>query len=120
MTLENWGESREQRLRDDEQARAAVAQHEIIIRRRQQRVDRDRHDPRLDRAEEGGGKVDAVEQAEHDALLRRDAEAGDEIGEAVDPLGEVGVAIGPRSSRMATLSPRPAARLRPMRSTAAL
>ncbi len=94
MALENRREACEQRLRDDEEPRAAVAQHKIVITSRQQRVDGNRHDSRLDRAEESGREVDAVEQAEQDALLRRDAEADGEIGEAVDPLGEIAVAVG--------------------------
>ncbi len=94
MPLENGREAGEQLRRDDEETRPAVAQHEIVVGGGQQGVDRNRHDPRLDCAEKGGREIDAVEQAVQDALLRQDAHRGDEIGEAVDALGEIGIAVG--------------------------
>jgi hypothetical protein len=60
---EERGEHRQQRGRDDEHAGATVAQHELVVGGRQQRVDRHRHDPRLDRAKEGNREVDAVVEA---------------------------------------------------------
>src|SRR5262249_54934807 len=60
----------------------------------EQRVDRHRHDPGLDGAEEGGREIDRVEEAKHDALLEHDAELRKDIGEAVDALGKLAVAVG--------------------------
>ena len=60
---------RQQRAGHDQRLRAAVRQHERIVVGRQQRVDGDRHDARMERAQERRRKVDRVVQAEQDALF---------------------------------------------------
>ena len=72
---ENRLELRQERFGEDERVRAAVVEHVGIIGGRQQRVDGYRHDSGLDRAQEGGRKIDSVLQTEQDALLHVHAEA---------------------------------------------
>ena len=58
-------------------------------------VDRNRHDPGLDRAEKRGREVDRVVQAEEDPLLGLNAEPAHEIGKPAHPFGKLGIAIMP-------------------------
>jgi hypothetical protein len=59
----------DQRRRDDDGLGAAVAEDVGILRRREQRVERDRHDAGADRAEEGDRVVDAVEHQHNDTAF---------------------------------------------------
>ena len=86
LFAEQRRERRQQLDRDDQRARAAVAQHVVVVVRREQRVRRDRDDARLDRAEEGRREVDRVEQAEEHALLLREPESAQGVGAAIDAL----------------------------------
>ena len=83
-----------ERVGDDERAGAAVAQHEIVIRGGQQRVDRDRNDAGLDRAQEERREIHGVEKTEQHALFRLDTEAAQSVGGTVDPLGKLGIGEG--------------------------
>ena len=86
---------REQLRRDDRRLGATVGEDEREVERLEQRVDRDRNDAGLDRAEERRREVDRVEQAEHDALLDVDAERAQRAGAAVDAAREL--AVGARA-----------------------
>ncbi len=82
------GERRErgqERRGNDQRTGATVAQHVIVIGRRKQRVRRDRHDARLDRAEEDGGEIDRVEETEEHPLFGTQPESGERAGAAVRP-----------------------------------
>ena len=92
------GEFRQQLFGHDQQPGPAVVEHEAVIVLGHQRVDRHRHDARLDRAEEGGRPIDGVEQADEDALLAADAERAQHVAEALDALGKL--AIGPAAARI--------------------
>ncbi len=70
MLAEERRERRIERRGDDQRARPAVAQHVVVVGRREQRVRRDRHDAGLDRAQEDRGEVDRVEVTEEHSLLR--------------------------------------------------
>jgi hypothetical protein len=110
----------QQRGRDDERARATVAQHVLVVRGREQRVRGDRHDAGLDRAEERRREVDRVVQRDEHALLRPHAEREQRRAEAVDAAREL--AVGRRAAIVDErgLAARPAATLRSIRSCAAL
>ena len=73
--------------------RAAVFEHEPVIVRGQQRVDRHGYDSGLDGAEKRGRPVDAVRQTDQHALLAAHAEPAQHVAEAVDAFGER--AVGP-------------------------
>ena len=83
------------RRRHDNRASPAVGQHKGEFFRRQLGVDRDRHDPALDRPEKRGREVDRIMQAEQDPLLRMDPEPAYAIGEPACPLGKLGIAVMP-------------------------
>ena len=85
-----------ERRRDDQRAGAAVAQHVIVVGRRQQRVRRDRHDARLDRTQEDGGEIDRVEETDEHPLFRAQPKSGERVGAAVHPLGELAVRVRAR------------------------
>ena len=92
------GEFRVELLRHDQKPGPAVLEHEAVIILGQQRVDGHRDHAGLDRAEEGGGPIDAVEQADENALLAADVERAQRAAEAVGPRGEI--AIGPAPARI--------------------
>jgi hypothetical protein len=73
----------------------AVAQHEGVVLRGEQRVERHGDGAHLDGAEEDGGEVDAVEQAERHALLDRAAQGGEGVAGARHALAELGVGERP-------------------------
>ena len=95
ISLANFGK---QRLRDDQHPGAAVGEHEAVVLLGHQRIDRNRHDAGLDRAEESGGPVDGVEERNQHALLAPDPERAQHVAEALDALGEL--AIGPGAARI--------------------
>jgi len=68
---------------------AAVGEHVLVILRREQRVDGDRHDTRLDRAEERHRPVDGVVHRNQDAVFHPEAQRQQVVAEAVHPLGEI-------------------------------
>ena len=87
--LEFW-----QQLRgDDQQPGAGILQHEAVIVFAHQRVDRHRDHAGLDGAEKSGRPIDSVEEADQNALLAADAERAQHMAEALDPAGEVGIAV---------------------------
>ena len=92
------GEFRVKLLRHHQKPGPAVLEHEAVIILGQQRVDGNRDHAGLDRAEEGGRPIDAVEQADENALLAADVERAQRAAEAVDPRGEI--AIGPAPARI--------------------
>jgi hypothetical protein len=92
------GEFRVKLLRHHQKPGPAVLEHEAVIILGQQRVDWNRDHTGLDRAEEGGRPIDAVEKADENALLAADVERLQRAGEAVDPRGEI--AIGPAPARI--------------------
>ena len=65
-------------------ARAAVAQHERVVGRRQQRVDGNGHDSRVDRAEERDRPVDGVVREQQHALLASQTRFAQHVREACD------------------------------------
>ena len=71
----------QQRLGDEQHARAAIRQHIGILIRRQQRVERHRHDAGADRAEKHDRKIDRVEHDHRHALFAADAEPAQHVGE---------------------------------------
>ena len=90
---------RQQRFGDEQHARAAIRQHVGILIRRQQRVERHRHDAGADRAEEHDRKIDRVEHDHRDALFAADAEPAQHVGDAAALLlqfaiGEFGDGVG--------------------------
>ena len=92
------GEFRVKLFGNDQEPRPAVGEHEAVIVLGHERVDRHRDHAGLDRAEEGGRPVDAVEEAHEDALLAADAERAQHVAEALDALGEI--AVGPAAARI--------------------
>ena len=88
------GEARIKLFRHDQNAGAAVGQHESVVVRVQQRVDRHRDDARLDGAEERGRPIDGVGEAEEDALLPPHPERPQHIRKTRHPLGELPVSPG--------------------------
>ena len=81
-----------QRLGHEQHARAAVGQHIGILIRRQQRVERHRHDAGADRAEKDGRKVDRVEHDHRHALFAADAEPAQHVGDAAALLLQIAIA----------------------------
>ena len=81
---------------DEQRPRAAVLELVLVVRRREQRVQRHRHDAGLDRAEEQRHPVRRVEHRDGDALLALDAEPAQRVGGAVDALGELRVGAAAR------------------------
>jgi hypothetical protein len=96
MLVDDALEGRPEGFRHHQRAGARVAEHEVVILGRQQRIGGDRHDAGLDAAKKGSGEIDAVEQAQHHPLLLPHAQPGQHIAEAVDALGKltVGMAAG--------------------------
>src|SRR5579883_776003 len=74
---------------DDGDAGPGVIQHVLILMRLGQGADRNRHGTNLDGAEETVEKVRAVQQDEHDALLRPNAEIAKDISGAVGVFEEL-------------------------------
>ena len=62
-------EFRQQLLGDDENPRAAVVEHVLVIGLGHQRIDRNGDDARFDRAEERSRPIDGVEKADQNAFL---------------------------------------------------
>ena len=87
------GEFGKQLFGHDQQPCPAVIEHESVVVRGEQRIDRHRHDSGLDRTEECGGPINAVEQTDQDAFLAADAERAQHIGKFVDARCQI--AIGP-------------------------
>ena len=90
---------RQQRFRNEQHPRAAIRQHVGILIRRQQRVERHRHDAGADRAQKHDRKIDGVEHDHRDALFAADAETAQHVGEAAALLlqlaiGQLGNGIG--------------------------
>ena len=65
---------RQQRARHQQRLRAAMRQHERVIVSGEQRVDRDRHDARKQRAQERHGEIDRVLKAKQDPFFAPHAE----------------------------------------------
>ena len=106
---------------DERRLRAGVVQHEGVVVAGEPRVDRHRHDARLDGAEEAGVEIRRVVEAEQDALLAPHPQRAERMREPARRRVDVGIAVrAPRLSITAVFAPRPAARLRPIRSAAAL
>jgi len=78
---------------DDQKPCAAVVEHEAVIVRGEQRVERHRHHAGLDRPEERRRPIDGIEKAKEHALLAAEPERTQHMAEALDALGEV--AVGP-------------------------
>lgn len=93
LLREDRGKALQERARNDEGAGAAVAQHEVVISRGQKRVDRNRNDAGLDRAQEHGRKINRIEQAQQDLLLGFDPKMAKGIGGAIDAFGELLVSV---------------------------
>ena len=93
--FDQLGESWKQRLRHHQRLRAAVGEHEAVIILGHQRIDRNRHNPALDRSEERGGPVDRIEEREQDALLAMNSRGTQHMAEAVDALGQLPIAPHP-------------------------
>jgi hypothetical protein len=88
----------QQRLRDEQHARAAIRQHVGILIRGQKGVERHRHHAGADRAQKHRRKIHAVEHDHGDALFAADAEPAQHIGDALGlPLqitvGELGDSV---------------------------
>src|ERR1700722_20432914 len=88
-------EAIEQRRRDREHLRTAIAQHESVISGRQQCVDRDRHRTDLQRAPEQRDEIDSVHYAEQHSLLHLDAEADEYITRSIYSGRQIRVAVAP-------------------------
>ena len=90
---------RKQRLGDEQHARAAVGEDVGVLLRRQQRVERHRHDAGADRAQKHDREIDGVEHDHGDALFAAHAEPAQHVGGAAALLlqiaiGEFGRAVG--------------------------
>ena len=88
-----------ERLGHEQHARAAVGQHIGILIRRQQRVERHRHDAGADRAEKHDRKIDRVQHDHRHALLAADAEPAQHVGGAAAlplqfAIAEIGDGVG--------------------------
>ena len=81
----------QQRLGNKQRAGAAIRQHIGVLVRRQQRVERHRHDAGADRAEEHGRKIDGVEHDHRDAFFAADAETAQHVGDAAALLLQIAV-----------------------------
>ena len=81
--------SLEQRVADHERTRAAVAEGVLVVPGPPHGVERDRHEARLDGAEERVGERRSVLQDQRDALLGLDAKAPQCGAEPVDALGDL-------------------------------
>ena len=86
---------RQYRCRHHHRACPAVAEHKGEFVGAELGVDRDRHDSGLDRPEKGGREVDAIMQAQEDALLVVEAEPARSIGEPVHSAGKLGIGVLP-------------------------
>ena len=87
------GELRHEVLRDDERSRAAVREHVLVVLGREQRVHRDGHHARLDRAQERGGEIDRIGEREQHPVLHLQAHCLKPRAEAVDALRELAEAV---------------------------
>src|SRR5262249_751052 len=56
-------------------------------------IDRTGDDARLDRTKKGGRPIDAIEQANEDAFFAAHAEPAQDVAEALDPVGEIAIAV---------------------------
>ena len=81
-----------QRLGHEQDARPTILQHISVLIRRQQRVERHRHDAGPDRAEKHGGKIDRVEHDHGDPLFATDAEPAQHVGCATTLLLQIAIA----------------------------
>ena len=81
----------QQRLGNEQHARAAIRQHIGVLIRGQQRVERHRHHAGADRAEEHHRKIHRVEHDHGDALFAADAETAQQIGDAAALLLQAGI-----------------------------
>ena len=88
------GKLRVQRFGHHQQLGPAVRQHELIIVFRKKRIHRHRHDTGLEGAQEGGGPIDAVQQADQDTLLALDTQVMQDSAEALHPFRQRAVAPG--------------------------
>ena len=87
------GEFLVERFGDDEDPRPQILQHEAVVGFGHQRVDRNRDDAGLDRAEERGRPIDGVEEADQNTLLAAAAERAQHLAEAFDPVGKLGIGV---------------------------
>ena len=78
-------------VRDEEGTRPAVGKDDAIDVGRQQRVERDGLNARLQRAPEANRKLDLVEQQQRDARLMLEAVAGEEVDHPVALSGQLRV-----------------------------
>ncbi len=84
-------ERRQQRGRYDRGPRAAVRQHERVVVGGEQRVDGDRHDAAVDRAEERDRPIDGVVSEEQQALLAPQPVVAQHLREAAHPIRQFAV-----------------------------
>ena len=82
---------RQQLLRHDQRLGAAVVEHELVVRRGQQRVAGDGHDAGFDRAEEHAGEIDGIQKRQHDAVFHPQAKTFQRVGGAVGAFGQLAV-----------------------------
>ena len=88
-------ELRQQLLRHEQRLGPAVGQHVLVIFRRQQRVDRDRHDAGLDGAEERHRPIDGIMHRDEDAVFHAHVHRQQRAAEAIDPFREFAERILP-------------------------
>ena len=89
-------QGRLERRRDDRRLGAAVREHVRVVGDGQQRVDGDRDDAGVERAEEGDRPLVAVEHQQQDALLAANAQAEQGGGETARAVFEI--AVGERAA----------------------
>jgi hypothetical protein len=88
--------NRPERGRGDEELGAGIGEHVGILVARQQRIERDRHDPGADRAEEDDGKIRRVVHRHRDAVLAAQAEPREQAREAAGL--KLQLAVGQRAA----------------------
>jgi len=101
------GHCRQHRRGDDDRPSPGIGEHERVFASGELGVDRHRNDPCLDRAQEGGRKVDRVVKAEEDALLRKDVKSAQQIGKPAHPIGEFGISVATAIVDEGRLRPTP-------------
>jgi hypothetical protein len=92
QAIENRSEDLGQRRGDDNRGRAAVSENVSVLFRRQQRVERQRHNAAAQRSPKGDRKIDSVVEEEREPFLRLESEIGQRRGEIAGTLLQVAVA----------------------------
>ncbi len=91
--LDEFFESRKERLRHDQAFRAAVGQHETVIVFRQKRVDWHRDDSGLQAAEKCGRPVDGIEQRNQYAFFAFYPEAAQRSTKTRNAVGQLAISV---------------------------